>query len=65
VKERELDFRTPYERVADERAAAASAEILAMAESARRSIGQLTRADHWRRRVKADLAKKIQSTTRS
>lgn len=42
----------------DQMAAEVQAEVKRMGESARRSIGQLTRPDHWRRRVKADMAKR-------
>jgi hypothetical protein len=46
----EFDFRSPHEVLIDQRSAEIMAEIKAMAESARRSIGQLTRIDHFRRR---------------
>jgi hypothetical protein len=45
-----IDFRTPIEILLDELEAQAKAEIKAMGESARRSIGQLTRLDNfWRK----------------
>lgn len=47
----DLDFRSPWERIIDQRAAEIMAEAKRMAESARRCIGQLTRVDHLHRKL--------------